>query len=32
MLERKILADRQRGQSWRKMLLSVDGRELGKNT
>jgi hypothetical protein len=32
MLEWKILPDRHRGQSWRKMLLKVDGRESGKNT
>jgi hypothetical protein len=30
-LERKIRPDRQRGQSWRKMLLNVDGR-TGKVT
>jgi hypothetical protein len=32
MEERKILADRHRGQSWPKMLRKVDGRERGKNT
>jgi hypothetical protein len=31
MEERKILADRHRGQSWPKMLRRVDGREQDKN-
>jgi len=30
-LDWKILPDRHRGQSWRKMLLKADGRERGKN-
>jgi hypothetical protein len=31
MEERKILADRHRGQSWPKMLRKADGRERDKN-
>jgi hypothetical protein len=31
MEERKILADRQRGQSWPKMLRQADGRARDKN-
>jgi hypothetical protein len=31
MEERKILADRHRGQSWPKMLRKADGREWDKN-
>jgi hypothetical protein len=30
MEERKILADRHRGQSWPKMLRQADGRERDK--
>jgi hypothetical protein len=31
MEERKIFADRHRGQSWPKMLRNADGRERDKN-
>jgi hypothetical protein len=31
MVEGKILPDRQRGQSWRRMLARVDGQERGMN-
>lgn len=32
MVERKILPERHRGQSWRRMLLNADGWERGKDT
>jgi hypothetical protein len=32
MEERKILADRHRGQSWLKMLRKADGRDRDTNT
>jgi len=32
MVERKILPDRHRGQSWRSMLLKADGWERVKDT
>lgn len=32
MEERKILAERQRGHSWRRMLIAVEGRESDKGT